>query len=128
MNKIVISPSELNSAPSTDILKLHFESLSKNFYEKFTLCGMMIDINKNLSFIPINGLKNQDFFILTNINPTFDVEAQTNILMSARKALCKSSSILNITPPDELQLKLTTDNQNIFTFDNFNFKDMRPTA
>ena len=124
MNKVIISPTELNSAPLPDIMKLYIEGLSKNLYEKFTLCGMMIDVVKNISFIPIHGLRNQDFFIPTNINPIFDEVALSNILQSARKALCKTSVFLNNTPVDDLQLKLTTDNHNMFVLDK-NFVDIQ---
>ncbi len=124
VNKVIISPTELNSAPLPEIMKLYIEGLSKNLYEKFTLCGMMIDIIKNISFVPVHSLRNQDFFIPTNINPIFDEVAQSNILQSVRKALCKTSTFLNDIPVDDLQLKLTIDNQNMFILDN-NFNDIQ---
>ena len=125
MNKVIISPNELNSAPVPDIMKLYIDGLSKNLYEKFLLCGMMIDSNKNISYLPTTSLKNQDFFIVTNINPTFDESAQANIIQIVKKVLFKTSSALNgvLLSEDDLSLKLTTDSQNMFVLDTQNSLD-----
>jgi hypothetical protein len=118
VNKVLISPAELNSAPIPDIMKLYIEGLSKNFNEKFILCGMMIDINKNVSFL--SNIK-QDFYIVTNINPKFDSLAQSNIIKSVKQAMLKTTDSLL----DGFQFKLMTDSQNMFVLntENWNFDD-----
>lgn len=119
VNKILINPSQSNYAPTVDILKFYIEGVSKNFYEKFSVCNAKLNSNKNTSATDIDT-RNQEFYLTTSINPMFDELAQTNLKDSVKQALLKTNSYLNNNELESyinFEIDLVTEHRNVFVLD-----------